>query len=188
MWLITENDSNFSGLTHLYYSTDTNSNSATQLYTYMPGLIRTTYTADQVWNYLGFYPTGETAILTAAGITLPYNTALCTEYGLVDPNEGLKKLTKDACSELRSDNGTGNVRIYIVKFREQSTHAERVRSGEGMTKKPVDNDYSYLDECTSYIYSATDQSDLQDKLTLIAKDIKENFAGYTDAKVVNVEQ
>ena len=75
-----------------------------------------------------------------------------------------------------------------MKFREQSTHAERVRSDEGMTKESVDNDYSYLDECTPYIYSATDQSDLQDKLTLIAKDIKENFAGYTDAKAENVEQ
>ena len=187
MWLITENDSNFSSLTHLYYSADTNTNSSSQLYTYLPGLVRTTYTADQVWNYLGFYPTEETAILTAAGITLPYNTALCTKYGLVDPNEGLKQLTKDACSKLKPDNGTDNVRIYIVKFREQTTHSERTRNGEGMIKDSVDNDYSYLDECSSYIYSATDQSDLQDKLNLIAKDIKE-WAEYTDAKAFNVEQ
>ena len=179
--LITEDMADSAAVKNLYYSTGTGSNSSSQLSTYMPGLVRTTYTADQVWNYLGFETTSsKKTALTAAGITLPYNTVLYAKYGQVDSNAGLKQLTKDACSKLKSDHGTSNVRIYIVKFREQTTHTEGTRNGEGMTSVSEDNDYSYLNECTPYIYSAT-ESNLKDKLNTIAADIK-SWAGYQNER------
>lgn len=123
------------------------------------------------WSVEGL---GKTSLPTLyAGATLPINAALFTggwqsedgKWNGVDATAAVKQVTKDACTKLKTEWGD-NLRIYLIKYREQ------------------DGDYSYLNDCTSRLYSVSNKTGLETTLGNIAKDIKE-WAGRTEAKNAN---
>ncbi len=79
----------------------------------------------------------------------------------------------------------------MIKYRPQSQYSTIATYDRESVLKG--HDYSIVDSCASgtaapYLYDISTKAELENALTAIAKDIKENFAGYTDAKAFNVEQ
>lgn len=120
------------------------------------------------------------AALLFAGFTMPLNYALYnngyqTTSGTlnstlnVSPNDAIKKLSEDACSKLKNlSTGTGNPRIYIVKYRTRESTS--------------------LDTCGYKQYNnISSKKDLIKTLHEIAVDIK-NFANATDSYVTVEEK
>ncbi len=107
-----------------------------------------------------------------AGATLPINAALFTggwqskdgKWNGVDATTAVQEVTAAACKKLKDD-WSNNLRIYLIKYRAQTS------------------DYSYLDDCTSYIYDVSDESELNTQLKTIAEDIK-SWTGRTEARNV----
>ncbi|MBO7641716.1 MAG: hypothetical protein J6S86_00935 [Alphaproteobacteria bacterium] len=111
-----------------------------------------------------------------AGATLPINAALFTggwqsttdgtNWNGNNATEAVKQVTKDAYNQLKKD-WSDSLRIYLIKYRAQGKA----------------DDYSYLNDCTSYIYNVSDESELNTQLKTIAEDIK-SWTGRTEARNV----
>nr|MCR4624213.1 hypothetical protein [Alphaproteobacteria bacterium] len=135
----------------------------------------------------------DKANLLAHVFSMPYNSVLYFngyQSNGHTANEAVSQVTKDACAKLKSDYGD-DLRIYIIKYRKQEKY--KTFPFHGTTQVDLSHNYDYLDSCASgtsapYLYDVSTKAELEDALTAIAKDIKENFAGYTDAKAFNVEQ
>ena len=102
------------------------------------------------------------------------------------PTQAAAKATKAVCDNLKQSYDSDNLRIYVIKYRKQNKYKDLLTQSEGT------HVYNYLDQCASgttapYLYDISTKTELENALTAIAKDINENFAGYTDAKAFNVE-
>jgi hypothetical protein len=132
--------------------------------------------------------------LIFAGLTLPINATLYNSLGVnkglggwylddnnqmdYDATHACQRATATACDKLKEAYGD-NLRIYVVKYRKQNQFKHKI------TGASVDFDYSYVDNCATnenYVYDATDESSLQDRLQDIANDIK-LWATYTPARL-----
>lgn len=135
----------------------------------------------------------DKAKLVETTFTVPVNMALRSngyQEETDTPTQGAAKATIAACQKLKDTYGD-NLRVYVIKYRPQSWYNTIPAYDMGATQK--DQDYSIVDSCASgtatpYLYDISTKAELENALTAIAKDIKENFAGYTDAKAFNVEQ
>lgn len=213
-WFISNDDSTSAAIKKLYYSSSATSSSANQGDIYLPGMVRLTYDADAVHDYFKFDANGFQSTLISAGFTQPINNALYFGYGnntlfkykwqgqgssssnsvyQLDSDTALKQVTKDACAKLRTDYGS-NLRVYVIKYRAQTQHTYKYRSGSSIYTGTENNDYSYLNNCayngsstttaSPYMKSVSNEEELKTHLKTIAADIKK-WAGYKEAKIVD---
>ena len=146
------------------------------------------------------------ANLIETHFTVPMNMVLSSGgYQNVGdtPIQGVAKVIAAACKKLKDTYGS-NLRIYVIKYRPQSQYKTIATYDQSATNKT--HDYSIVDNCATnrnsnsiydttatcsedaqknkYIYGITDsdpsaaREKLNKALAAIAKDIKENFAGY----------
>ena len=154
-------------------------------------------TRDSVRKYCQIQPYSTSynnmANIFAHSFTTPYNSVLALngyQEANDTPTKAAMKVTTDVCSQLKVKY-KDDLKIYIIKYRKQNKY--KTFPFDGVTHKDLDHDYNYLNECASgtsapYLYDISTKTELENALTAIAKDIKENFAKYTDAKVFNVAQ
>ncbi|MBR1735142.1 MAG: hypothetical protein IJ730_06870 [Alphaproteobacteria bacterium] len=142
-------------------------------------------------KYMQMYPYSSTynnlANIMEHDFTLPYNRVLYGNGYQTSANSaaGVAAVTAAACAKLKSDWGT-NLRIYVVKYREQSTYKSFPIYNASQTN--ITYDYSAIENCATNtggtVYSASGESDLKARLDEIAASIK-TWAGYEAAKIEN---
>ncbi|MBQ7673807.1 MAG: hypothetical protein IJT36_04705 [Alphaproteobacteria bacterium] len=159
--------------------------------TYISGVVRlfSPQKRDSAKNYCELKPYSDAyddkVNLLATSFTYPMNTVL-SKQGYQSANEtpihAVSDLTAAACTKLKTTYGN-NLRIYLIKYRAQSAYS----TFPYYDRNPIatSHNYSIVDACATpgYVYSASDQDTLKNKLDEIAADIK-NWVGYEDAKNV----
>ena len=152
----------------------------------------------------GFSSAGKHAFLIG-GITQPINAALYNyvygtgSYNLnsyVSPSSdfnraALRALTTAACAKLKTDLGTDNVRVYVIKYRKQDNWGALTRNGTSAhSSTSTAHSYTEIDNCATSTggtaYDVTTEADLKTKLDTIAAAIKD-WAEYEEAKNVEAE-
>ena len=171
---------------------------------YLPGLTRLYFDATQMNPSNGFSSAGKHAFLIG-GITQPINAALYNyvygtgSYNLnsyVSPSSdfnraALRALTTAACAKLKTDLGTDNVRVYVIKYRKQDNWGALTRNGTSAhSSTSTAHSYTEIDNCATSTggtaYDVTTEADLKTKLDAIAAAIKD-WAEYEEAKNVEAE-